>query len=124
MNTTTMSHTNLEYLKLMSDGDQEMEKVMLEMLLDELPSEFEKMKTLHAAQEWKELSKVSHKMKSTLAFIGNADMTGANLKIEQLTKQESLPSADEVQVIGAMMEQFGEVLPEVMGELREVFEGY
>ena len=84
--TNTSNYTNLEYLRLMSDGDAEMEKTMLEMLLAELPQEFSKLKALHAAGEWEDLSSISHKMKSTLAFVGNEEMTAANKEIEQLAK--------------------------------------
>jgi HPt (histidine-containing phosphotransfer) domain-containing protein len=84
--TTTNTYINLDYLRLMSDGDADMEKVMLDMLLIELPTEFKKMKNLCAAHEWGELSRVSHKMKSTLAFVGNDEMTEANKAIESLTK--------------------------------------
>jgi len=80
--TTTITYTNLDYLRLMADGDADMEKVMLSMLLTELPAEFQKMKNLCAAREWEELSRVSHKMKSTLAFVGNDEMTEANKAIE------------------------------------------
>ncbi|TAK37554.1 MAG: Hpt domain-containing protein [Saprospiraceae bacterium] len=84
--TTTITYTNLDYLHLMADGDADMEKVMLGMLLTELPAEFQKMKHLCAAGEWEELSRVSHKMKSTLAFVGNDEMTEANKAIESSAK--------------------------------------
>ncbi len=120
-----MRLTNLDYLKLMSDGDRDMEQTMLEILLTELPEEFNKMKSLFAEQQWEGLSKVSHKMKSTLAFIGNADMTNANLKIEQLTKQkDNPPIKDDVEVIADMMVQFEGMLPAVLEELNQAFESY
>ncbi|MFQ5446041.1 MAG: Hpt domain-containing protein [Saprospiraceae bacterium] len=84
--TTTTTHINLDYLRLMADGDADMEKVMLDMLLTELPTEFEKMKILCDAKDWAELSRVSHKMKSTLAFVGNDEMTAANKAIESASK--------------------------------------
>ena len=120
-----MRLTNLDYLKLMSDGDRDMEQTMLEILLAELPEEFDKMKSLFAQQQWENLSKVSHKMKSTLAFIGNSDLTNANLKIEQLTKQkDNPPGENDIEVIADMMAQFEGLLPEVMEELKQAFESY
>ena len=115
---------NLDYLKLMADGDRDMEKVMLEMLLTELPSEFDKMKSLQHSQDWQELSKVSHKMKSTLAFIGNEEITAANLKVEQLTKQESPPNNEDIICIGENMQIFQNLLPEVISELNQVTASY
>ena len=102
-----------------------MEQTMLEMLLVEIPEEFDKMKVLHTEQAWLELSKVAHKMKSTIAFIGNEDLKNANMKIEQLTKIETKPpTSDEIQVIGSMMKEFEELLPYITGELKQVFETY
>ncbi len=82
------AHINLEYMEMMSDGDAEMKKVMLEMLLVELPEEMEKMKVLLNEANWNELGSVSHKMKSTLAFVGNDGMTNANKDIELLAKSQ------------------------------------
>jgi HPt (histidine-containing phosphotransfer) domain-containing protein len=97
-----MSYINLEYLRLMADGDADLEKTMLDMLLEELPAEFTKMKSLFAAENWEELSKVSHKMKSTLAFIGNESMTNANKAIEKLSKNQ--PDAGQIGALLAIME--------------------
>ncbi len=122
---TTVNIVNLDYLKLMTDGDEEMEQTMLEMLLSELPEEFEKMEALHAAHDWQDLNKVSHKMKSTLAFIGNEDLTNANLKIEQLTKvAERPPVGEDINVVNDMMQQFGALLPKVMKELKQLLDSY
>jgi HPt (histidine-containing phosphotransfer) domain-containing protein len=120
-----MNLTNLDYLKLMADGDQDMEQTMLEMLLVELPEEFDKMKTLFAASAWLPLSKVSHKMKSTLPFIGNDELTSANLRIEQLTKQEDHPPLkDEIIIIEDSIQQFGNLLPGVIEELNKILNTY
>jgi HPt (histidine-containing phosphotransfer) domain-containing protein len=110
--TTTATYINLDYLRLMSDGDADMEKVMLDMLLIELPTEFEKMKNLCVAQEWEELSRVSHKMKSTLAFVGNDEMTEANKAIESFTKNNE--NLEDVAGHIATMERF---MQPVMQEL-------
>lgn len=121
----TMNLTNLDYLKLMADGDRDMEQTMLEMLLVELPEEFGKMETLFAANDWLPLSKVSHKMKSTLPFIGNDELTSVNLKIEQLTKREGHPPIkDEVRVIGNSIQQFGKLLPSILQELNKILNTY
>ena len=115
---------NLDYLKLMADGDRDMEQTMLEMLLDELPTEFDKMKSLHNNQNWEELSKVSHKMKSTLAFIGNEEVTAANLKIEQLTKQKTQLNGEEITLLGENMKSFEGLLPTIVSELNHIAASY
>ncbi len=80
---------NLEYLELMSDGDADMKKTMLLMLLEELPEEIQKLHDAYSAQDWIELRSVSHKLKSTLSFVGNTEMTEANKKIEQYAYQHT-----------------------------------
>jgi len=82
----TYEHINLDYLNMMADGDAEMKKVMLGMLFDEMPEELEKLEKLCSEGNWEELSSVAHKMKSTLSFIGNDEMTNANSVLEVKTK--------------------------------------
>lgn len=80
------NHINLDYLDMMSDGDLEMKKVMLDMLFEELPQEITKMRELTDISDWGELKNVSHKMKSTLSFIGCEAMTTSNTEIEAICK--------------------------------------
>jgi HPt (histidine-containing phosphotransfer) domain-containing protein len=70
----------------MADHDADMVQTMLTMLLEELPSEMGKISALCEAENWDELTGVSHKMKSTLAFVGNEAMTTANKELERITK--------------------------------------
>ena len=88
-NKTTYDYINLEYMEMMSEGDSSMKKVMIEMLMEELPQEIDKMDALVKDRNWNELMSVSHKMKSTLAFVGNENMTEANKQIESLSKEGS-----------------------------------
>lgn len=96
METSNAAYINLDYLRLMADNDDEMIQTMLAMLLEELPAEMVKINDLTAAENWDELTKVSHKMKSTLAFVGNDGMTKANKELERVTKYKtdihSIPS--------------------------------
>jgi HPt (histidine-containing phosphotransfer) domain-containing protein len=89
MEMTSTSSINLDYLRLMADNDDEMIQTMLAMLLEELPAEMDKIRTLCQAGNWPELSRVSHKMKSTLAFVGNEEMANANKELERITKHKT-----------------------------------
>ena len=108
------SYINLEYMEMMADGDAEMKQVMLDMLLTELPEELEKMIQLLNNENWEELGSVSHKMKSTLAFVGNPDMTNANKDIETLAK-----TAEGTSKIPELMKTMEEVCPLVLEELKK-----
>ena len=121
---TVLNLINLDYLQLMSDNDKDMELTMLEMLLDELPSEFEKMQSFCKTENWEELNKVAHKMKTTLAFVGNEEMTNTNLTIEQTTKHISTPTESAIFLVKNNIEKFGELLPEILTELERVIGEY
>lgn len=82
-------YIDLAYLDLMSDGDLDMKRMMLELLFEEPKEEIQKMKRLCTASDWEELSKVSHKMKSTLAFVGNETLTQTNKQVEQAAKTQT-----------------------------------
>ena len=105
---------NLDYLDMMSDGDLEMKKVMLDMLFEELPTELAKMQELANSGEWKELSSVAHKMKSTLSFVGCDAMTTANTDIETICKD----GEGNTTTVSAKMEILESNLDNVMTELK------
>jgi HPt (histidine-containing phosphotransfer) domain-containing protein len=103
---------NLDYLDLMTDGDEEMRHTMLEMLLDEIPSEMEKMKSAWQKNDLSDIKEISHKMKSTLAFIGSDPLTEANRAIEQVARGNG-KSAD----FAALFSEIELHLPAVLEEL-------
>ena len=104
---------NLDYLDMMSDGDLEMKKVMLDMLFEELPTELNKMRELADACNWIELSSVAHKMKSTLSFVGCEVMITSNTDIETICK-----NGGDVDQVAANMLILESNLDNVMSELK------
>ena len=88
MNRMIYSHINLDCMDLMSDGDMDMKKTMLEMLLEELPSEITKIADLAEAKDYKAIKAVSHKLKSTLAFVGNKTLDITNNDVEKIAIEE------------------------------------
>lgn len=114
MNVKIYNYINLDYLDMMSDGDDSMKKVMLEMLFEELPQEVSKMTELLEQENWESLGSVSHKMKSTLAFVGNDEMTSANQQVEQISK--SSPSKD---LLVDLVNTLVRLYPLALAELQE-----
>jgi len=109
-------HINLDYLNLMSDGDDDMKKVMIEMLLEEVPGEVDKMNTFHQEANWKQLREVSHKLKSTLAFIGNDTLTNTNQQVEDIAKE-----ANGVEKLPELLNTISSLYPAALAELKTVF---
>lgn len=93
-------YINLDYLNLMADDDVDMKKTMLEMLFDEPLDEIERMKEMFQEQNLEAIKAISHKMKSTLAFVGSDVLTSTNKEVENIAKDEGgldkLPSLLEV----------------------------
>ncbi len=112
--TTTVSSINLDYLRLMAGDDEAMIQTILPMLMEELPEELGQLKALYAAEDWQELSRISHKMKSTLSFIGNKAMQDANHEIERLAKSRA-----DFQKIGELLALMDEHFPPVMRDMEK-----
>lgn len=74
----TYQHIHLDYLNTISDGDAATRQMLLEMVSAEVRSSPRLMRKAYQAQHWEEFHSLSHKLKSTLAFVGNAQMTEAN----------------------------------------------
>ena len=88
-NNGTPKYIDLSYMELMSDGDIEMKRLMLELLFEEPLEEIKKMQKLYSSENWTDLKAVSHKMKSTLAFVGNDELTNTNKAIEKISMENS-----------------------------------
>jgi HPt (histidine-containing phosphotransfer) domain-containing protein len=103
----------------MSDNDHDMKKTMLLMLLDDLPYSIDQMKEHLSRSNWQDLRAVAHKMKSTLSFVGNDQMSLTNRQIEQIAiwqnDLELLPGL--ISSLGAMTYN---VLPELESELEKL----
>ena len=118
MNTETDPRIDLSYLDLMADGDDSMKKTMLDMLLEELPTEMVKLREAFLCSNAEQLRNVAHKMKSTLAFIGNEPMTEANAELEAIGKEGC-----ELQRAGLPLSIMEEEMPGVMQALQDVCNG-
>ena len=92
MKQISLRYINLDYLDQMSMGDLDTKKLLLEMLLEELPESIQKLQELYQQKNWKAMHETSHKMKSTLAFVGNREMTRANLHILEGLRAKQPPS--------------------------------
>ncbi len=112
MDVNCYKHINLEYMDMMSDGDDSMKKIMLEMLLEELPQEILKLESLCQEADWSDVGAVSHKLKSTLAFVGNDEMTDANKNIETLSKND-----ETFNQIPSLVQKLKDLYPNTLSEL-------
>ena len=73
------------------------------------------MRDLINSGDWETLWQVSHKMKSTLPFVGNEEMIASNIQIEQKAKAEVAPES-----IDILLDKLEELCPKALAELREI----
>ena len=105
---------DLSHLRLFTLGDLDTEKMMLHEILTEISSEVVKMRELTTEKKWYELSRVAHKLKTTLPFIGNQELIELNQKIEHASRNET--GLEEVP--GEVL-KFEKILPDVIKALEE-----
>ena len=113
--TISFQHINLEYLETMTGGDADMMNQMIHMLIDEIPVEIVKMQECSAAKDWEEIFQLSHKLKTTLAFIGNDDISSLNKTIEHCSRNRI-----DIKEIPPMIEQLSELSEPIVAELKTV----
>lgn len=75
---------DLEALKAISKDNNRFLLDMINIFLETVPSNLMLMKEHHAAKEWKELSLVAHKVKSSFSSVGMLEQTNDCIKIERL----------------------------------------
>lgn len=114
MTSNDYSYINLSYLQLMADNDPDMVQTMINMLLKELPVELERMKAHFKSKSWQDLRATAHKMKSTLAFVGNEKLTSLNRTIEKYAQQET-----QLEELPALVGQLEVLIGHVLSELRD-----
>jgi HPt (histidine-containing phosphotransfer) domain-containing protein len=78
MTTTIFKFINFAYLDSLIDGDVETKQVIISTLLEEVPEEMGQLQKALAISDWNTFHEVSHKLKSTLAYIGNDAIFEAN----------------------------------------------
>jgi len=114
MSPNVYAHIDLSYLDLMADGDSQLRRLMLELLTKEMPSDFEKYQPLYEKRDWKELHRISHKMKTTLSFVGNEKLTRLNARIERIVKTRT-----DLGKLPDLLQQVQELYPKALEEVRE-----
>lgn len=81
---TEKESIDLSYMDLIIDGDKEMKIEMLQLLMIEPKEEIKKLWELLAMNDYDSIAKVCHKMKSTLAFVGNDTLTNINFEMNRI----------------------------------------
>jgi HPt (histidine-containing phosphotransfer) domain-containing protein len=78
-----MAYTNLDYLRMITEGDTESVVELIGLFLDQVPEFIENMNKFLAEGRYEELGKEAHKAKSSVMIMGMDDL-GHDMKSLQL----------------------------------------
>ncbi len=107
-------HITLEYLETITGGDRETGKTILNMLLSDLEVLCPKLYQLTQANDWEEVEKIAHKLKSSLAFAGNDNLARSNeIVLEDSRLKQNLER------IPLEVDKMAAIIPLVITEINE-----
>lgn len=119
MTTVIFKHLDLSYLESLIGDDNETKMIILSTLLEEVPQEVTLLEQLLAEKDWKVFHEVSHKLKSTLAYLGNEEIFDANqsmmMNARNMENLENVPS-----LLDTVKEKWILIEPEVIAALDEI----
>lgn len=84
---TSQKHTNLAYLRTLSNGDEGFIKEMLALFIEQTPELLEKMTKYLELKDWKSLGTVAHKMKPSVMFVGLKEIEADLKRVEEYTTE-------------------------------------
>jgi HPt (histidine-containing phosphotransfer) domain-containing protein len=112
-------HLDLTYLESLIGDDTETMAVIFSTLLEEVPEELEKMEILIANKDWHTFHEVSHKFKSTLAYVGNDIIFDSNqdmmMNARNMSNLDKIPALFEI-----VKRKWQEIRPEVEMALSDI----
>ena len=113
----TYQYIHLEYLDTVAGEDQQLRKTLLEMVQQELSSSVPEMALAYDTQNWEELHGIVHKLKSTLAFVGNPELIKINQNILSQLEEKNY-SAD----FASWLSEYSHLSGPVRNELKQELE--
>ena len=80
---------DLEYLKIISNGDEVFEKNMIRSFSIQMPEELNRLKSSILKLDYEQIGSIAHNMKSTLSYMGLSQLTPLLQQIEQECKKQN-----------------------------------
>jgi len=104
--------TDLTYLESMSGGNPEVIKEMIELFKEQIPEYKDEMNKSLEDKNWKALSEIAHKSKSSLNIFGMSDLAQKMQTLEHLAKEGKSP-----ELYPTLVEEFSIEVDEALEEL-------
>lgn len=86
---SSTKHINLDFLREISDGNDNFFKEFIGLFLNSAPQAISDMEQSYFDKNWDTLSKVAHKIKPSFNYIGLKDLNRCAAKIEELANNKS-----------------------------------
>ncbi len=96
---TNYEFIDLNYLNRVAGDDLQTRATLLDLVAREILDIIPRLSVLYSGQAWGDIKDHVHRMKTTLAFAGNADMGAANNQI-----WKALVAMDAPEAIGPMIQ--------------------
>lgn len=115
----THQYIHLGYLDTVAGDDQELRQTLLEMVQKELSTVVPEMNQAYRTQNWEGLHEIVHKLKSTLAFVGNPKLTTINQHLLSHLEEKNYTANFE-----SWLSQFHQLSDPVQKELTQELEQF
>jgi PAS domain S-box-containing protein len=86
---TRKSRIDFSYLKTVSNNNEEFIREIIDTFIDTIPEHLHQIKTCLRINDWDEVARVVHKIKSSLSLLGLQDAKNLAIEIENSIKDES-----------------------------------
>ena len=89
METTKNTHSDLSYLKQLSNGSNEFVNQMITIFITQTPEALDNIDIYLKEKNWKSLKGVAHKMKPSFSFMGIKELEKSILLVEEYCENET-----------------------------------
>jgi len=113
--TNSQKHTDLTYLRQLSNGDNKFIHEMLNLFITQTPDALVKMSKSLEAKDWKSLGNAAHKMKPSIMFVGLKEIDADLKNLESYATEEK--NTDQIpQLFNKVKETCTIAIEELKGE--------
>ncbi|NUO03281.1 MAG: hypothetical protein HUU01_21940 [Saprospiraceae bacterium] len=113
MESSNHEYINLNYLDQVAGDDTKTRATLLDLIAKELEEIIPQLLPLYSANAWEAIKSHVHRMKTTLAFAGNAEMITANNQIWKVLVAMESPEST-----GPMIQTLTANYLHIVGELK------
>lgn len=110
---------NLDYLRELSDGNEEFMKDMMQTFLSKAPEYIEEFQSLNESKDWEAMLVFAHKSKSTFKMMGSNKLSDDSARIELFCK-EGNKEREIGETLSVMKTYFDSVIDEMRVAIQQI----